>query len=341
VSSLASPRPSRAPGAAARGGRRRPWARAALVQLGWALLTLWVISVIVFAGTNIRPPQDVARQALGHTVTPAQLQAFVHANGLDRPAPVRYASWLGDYVRGDWGTSVITKRPVRADVLPRLWRSLLLAVLALGVSVVASLALGVFMARRRGRRSDLAASIPLVLVSALPEFVVGVVLTTVFAVYLKWLPVDSTALEYGTFQDQAKAYVLPVATLAIVVIPYVARVARSAIGDGLRAPYTRAATLRGLRPRTILHDYAIRNASVPILNAIAINFVYLLGGVIVVENVFGFPGIGQLLVEAIGRADMITVQAVALVLGALVVATSIVTDLLVIYFTPRLRGRGA
>lgn len=302
-------------------------------------MTLLVISVVVFAGTNIRPPEDVARQALGRTVTTEQLQVFVHRNGLDRPAPARYAEWLGDYVRGDWGTSVITKRSVREDVMPRLWRSLLLAVLALAVSVVASLMLGVFMARRRGRRSDLAVSVPLVLVSALPEFVVGVVLITVFAVYLGWLPVDSTALEYGTFGQRAEAYVLPVATLALAVIPYVARVARASIGDGLRAPYTRAATLRGLRPGTVLNDYAIRNASVPILNAVAINFVYLLGGVIVVENVFGFPGIGQLLVQAIGRADMVTVQAVALVLGAFVVATTIITDLLVIYFTPRLRGR--
>ncbi len=312
-----------------------------MAQIGWALVTLWVISIIVFVCTNIRPPEDVARAALGHTVTHEQLETFVHEQGLDRPAPQRYANWLGDFVRGNWGTSPITRRPVSEDVLPRLWRSLLLAVLALALSVVVSLLAGVFMARRRGRGSDIALNVPLVLISALPEFVVGVLLTTLFAVYLGWLPVDSTALEYGTFEEQALAYVLPVLTLALAVIPYVARVARASIGDGLKAPYTRAATLRGLRTRTVLYGYAVRNASVPILNAIAVNFIYLLGGVIVVENVFGFPGIGQLLVQAIGRSDMVTVQAIALVLGAFVIATTIVTDLLVIYFTPRLRGREA
>lgn len=303
-----------------------------------AILTLWVISLIVFLGTNIRPAQDVARQALGRTVTPAQLQVFIERNGLDRSVPARYVSWLGNYVRGDWGRSASTDRDVRATVMPRLWRSLLLAVVAMLLAVPASLLLGIFMARRRRRRSDLATNAVLAGISALPEFVVGLALTTVFGVYLGWLPVDSTALEYGTTSDRVLAYVLPTLTLVILVAPYVARVTRASVGDTLHASYTRAAVLRGVRPRTVLWDYSVRNAAVPILNAVAVNFIYLLGGVIVVENVFGFPGIGQLLVQSIGSADVITVQAAAMALGAVVVVVNMTTDLLALYFTPRLRS---
>ncbi|HVQ59625.1 MAG TPA: ABC transporter permease [Solirubrobacterales bacterium] len=314
-------------------------ARSALRYLGSALLTLWVISVLVFAGTNIRPAEDVARQALGRTVTESQLQTFIDENGLDRPLPQRYASWLGDFVQGDWGESAVTGRPVRPAIVPRLWRSLLLALAAALVAVPISVLLGIFMARRRQRRSDVATNVFLAGISALPEFVVGLALTTVFAVSLGWLPVDSTALTFGSASDKVLAYVLPAATLVILVVPYIARVTRAAVSETLQASYTRAAVLRGLQPRIALWDFAVRNAAVPILNAVAINFIYMLGGVIVVENVFGFPGIGQLLVQSIGRADVITVQAAAMTIGAIVILINMSTDGLAVYFTPKLRGR--
>lgn len=312
--------------------------RAGARHVGAALATLWVISLLIFLGTNIRPAEDVARQALGRTVTEVQLQVFIERNGLDRSIPERYAAWLGDFVQGDWGRSISTGREVREQILPRLSRSLLLAIIAMAVAVPIALAIGIFAARRRQRRADLATNVVLAVVSALPEFVVGLALTTVFAVSLGWFPVDSTALDYGTLSDKVMAYALPTATLAILVVPYLARVTRAAVGETLQSSYTRAAVLRGLSPRTVLWDYAVRNASVPILNAVAVNFIYLLGGVIVVENVFGFPGIGQLLVQAIGHADVITVQAAALSIGAVVVLLNILTDLLALYFTPRLRG---
>jgi peptide/nickel transport system permease protein len=312
--------------------------RSGLGYLGSALLALWAISLVVFLGTNIRSPEDVARQVLGRGVTDAQLQEFVKTHDLDRSLPERYVSWLGDYARGDWGRSVISDQAVRPSVMPRLGRSLLLALIAMLVAIPVSLLLGIFMARRRARRSDVATNVVLAAISALPEFVVGLALTTVFAIYLGWLPVDSTALDYGTLSDKALAYVLPTLTLVILVVPYVARVTRASVGDTLDSPFTRAAILRGLAPRTVLWDYSVRNSAVPILNAIAINFIYLLGGVIVVENVFGFPGIGQLLVEAIAQADVITVQAAAMALGAVVVLVNIATDLAALHFTPRLRS---
>ena len=307
-------------------------------QLGAALLTLFVISIVTFAATSIKDPVEVARGALGREATDEQLQAYVAENDLDEPMYVRYANWLGDFVRGDWGTSPVTGREVKDDIMPRLERTLILSIVSLLVALPISIVLGLYMARRVGTWQDLSLLIGTVVFAALPEFVVGIGLLMLFAVQLGWLPVDSTALQFGTTTERAKAYVLPALTLVIAMVPYIARIARGAARESLAAPYTQAALLRGLPRRTVVWDHAMRNASVPLVNAVAINLVYLLSGVIVVENVFAFPGIGQLLVQAIGGGDTITVQAIALVMGAMFIAISLAADLLVVYFNPRLKA---
>jgi peptide/nickel transport system permease protein len=307
-------------------------------QLGAALLTLFVISIVTFAATSIKDPVEVARGALGREATDEQLQAYVAENDLDEPVYVRYANWLGDFVRGDWGTSPVTGRAVKDDIMPRLEKTLILSLVSLLVALPISIAIGLYMARRVGTWQDLSLLIGTVVFAALPEFVVGIGLLMLFAVELGWLPVDSTALQFGTPTEQAKAYVLPALTLVIAMVPYIARIARGAARESLAAPYTQAALLRGLPRRTVVWDHAMRNASVPLVNAVAINLVYLLSGVIVVENVFAFPGIGQLLVQAIGAGDTITVQAIALVMGAMFIAISLAADLLVVYFNPRLKA---
>ena len=307
-------------------------------QLGAALLTLLVISIVTFAATNIKSPTDVARNALGRETSNAQLQAYVREHGLDKPIYVRYGNWLKDFVRGDWGTSAVTGRTVRADVVPRLEKTLLLSLIALVVALPVSVLIGVFMARRVGSWSDLSLLIGTVVLAALPEFVVGIALLMLFAVTLHWLPVDSTALSFGTTVEKLKAYILPAATLVVAMVPYITRIARGAAQEALAAPYTQAALLRGLPRRTIIWDHAMRNAAVPLVNAVAINLVYLLSGVIVVENVFAFPGVGQALVQAIAQGDTITVQAIALVMGAMFIAISLAADLLVVYFNPRLKA---
>jgi peptide/nickel transport system permease protein len=310
-------------------------------QLGAALLTLLVISIVTFAATNIKSPTDVARNALGRETSEAQLQAYVKEHGLDRPVYVRYGSWLGDFVRGDWGTSAVTGREVRVDVIPRLAKTLLLSLVALLVALPISILVGVFMARRVGSWKDLSLLIGTVVFAAMPEFVVGIGLLMLFAVTLHWLPVDSTALSFGTTFEKMKAYVLPTLTLVLAMVPYIARIARGAAQESLAAPYTQAALLRGLPRRTVIWDHAMRNAAVPLVNAVAINLVYLLSGVIVVENVFAFPGVGQALVQAIAQGDTITVQAIALVMGAMFIAISLAADLLVVYFNPRLKAATA
>jgi peptide/nickel transport system permease protein len=322
--------------------RRRPRflrLRAIAKQVGSALLTLLVISIVTFAATNVKSPEEVARNALGRETTEAQLQAYLEERGLDRPIHERYLSWLGDFVRGDWGVSAVTNRSVREDILPRFEKTLILSLVSLLVALPVSVAIAVFMARRVGSAADFGLLIGTVILAALPEFVVGIGLLMLFAVTLGWLPVDSTGLSFATtFEDQAKAYVLPALTLVLAMVPYIVRIGRAAAREALAAPYVQAALLRGLSRRSITWDHAMRNAAVPMVNAVAINIVYLLSGVIVVENVFAFPGIGQLLVQAIGGGDTTMVQAIALVMGAMFILISLAADFLVVYFNPRLKA---
>jgi peptide/nickel transport system permease protein len=300
-------------------------------------ITLLVISMIAFAGTS-GSGRTVALNALGRGVTEEQLNTYAKAHGLDRPLPARYASWLGDFVVGDWGVSPVTSRSVAEDVTPRFRNTLLLALVSLAISLPLAAALGLAMAKRQGRWPDTLLLIGTVVVAAMPEFVVGIGLLSVLAVSLGWLPVDSTGLAFGDTSDHILAYILPALTLSAGVVPYVARLARASVSETLAAPYSRAAVLRGLSPRRVVWNYGMRNAAGPLVNAVAINLVYLLSGVIVVENVFAFPGIGQTLITAIGQSDTSAVLAITMLLGAMCIVLSLIADLLVIAFNPRLKA---
>jgi peptide/nickel transport system permease protein len=320
---------------------RLGWVEAVLRQVAMALLTLFVISIVTFAATNYKSPEEVARQALGREAAKVQLDAYLREHGLDRPIYERYADWLSDVVRGDFGTSVVTDRPVREDIAPRFMRTFILSLVSLLVALPVSVALGVFMARRIGHWTDFTLLIGTVIVAAMPEFIIGIGLLMLFAVTLDWFPVDSSAISFGDPIEQAKAYVLPALTLVLAMVPHIARIARVSAREAFGAPFVQAAVLRGLSRRRVTWDHGMRNAAVPLVNAVAINIVYLLSGVIVVENVFAFPGIGQALVQAIGGGDVITVQAIALVMGAMFITISLAADLLAVYFNPRLRTAAA
>ena len=304
-----------------------------------ALVTLFVISLITFFATSLKSPEQLAKASLGRYITPAQSLAFIKEYHLNRPLVVRYFDWLANFVRGNFGTSYITHRPVRLDVLPRLERTLLLTLATLVVAVPVGLATGVLSARRWGTRSDLAMNICAVVLSAFPEFVIGLFLLLLFAVDLKLLPVDSgQGLAFGTLSAQIKAYILPTATLVVASVPFIMRNTRVAVREALAAPYTRAAVLHGIPRRRVVWHHAMRNAAGPILNAVALNVIYLLAGVIVVENVFDFPGLGQDLVASVGTGDTITVQAVAMLLGATFIGVSLATDALAGALNPLVRG---
>jgi len=315
-----------------------PRVRRAAGQIAAALLTLLVLSMVTFWATQNAGPMAAARSALGRGATDEQLRAYVAKNDLDAPVVERYGAWLGDFVRGDWGVSPVTQRSVSDDVIPRFGRTLLLALVSIAVALPLSMLLGLYMARRSGSAADMALLVGSVVVAAMPEFVVGLGLIMLFAVTLGWLPVDSTALDFGTLGEQAVAFVLPAATLVLAMVPYIARIARVAIAEALAEPFTQAAVLRGLPRRTVIWGHVMRNAAVPMVNAVAINLVYLLSGVIVVENVFAFSGIGYTLVQAIAQNDTLTVQAIAVAMGAMFIVISLAADLLVVYFNPRLRA---
>jgi peptide/nickel transport system permease protein len=311
--------------------------RVILHRFGFALLKLLTISAITFAATNLKSPTDVARVVLGREAPPAAIKAYVHEHGLDRSIVTRYFDWLSHFARGEWGVSYVTGRPVREDVVPRLEKTLLLAFAALLVSLPISMALGAYAGRRARSVGDLLLSILTIVVASLPEFIVGLILVMLISIKAGLLPVDSTALSFGSFSAKVEAFVLPTATLALAVIPHVTRIARAAARDAFRTAYVRAAVLRGLSRRRVVWHYALRSVAAPVVNAVGVNLVYLLSGVIVVENVFGFPGLGQLLVQAIGNGDVLAVQAIALVLGGAFVGISFIADLLVVWLDPRLR----
>ncbi len=319
---------------------RSPRLRTVGRQIGIGLLTLFLISVVTFGMMSVRTPDQIARKKFGNQITNVQVEEFAHTYGLDKPVYERYGKWLWHFAHGNMGTSFVTDVSVSSNVVPRFERTLILSLVSLLVALPISVALGVFQARRVGSWTDLSLLTGSVVVAALPEFVVGIGLLFLFAVELGWLPVDSaTALTFASsFADEAKAYVLPAATLVLAMVPYIARIARGALREALGAPYTQAAVLRGLSRRTVIWDHAMRNAGVPLVNAVAINIVYLLSGVIVVEWVFAFPGIGQGLVQATSTSDAFNVEAIALLMGAMFIGVSLAADLLVAYLNPRLKA---
>jgi peptide/nickel transport system permease protein len=302
-----------------------------------ALITLRLISVIVFASTHLLGI-NVARRVLGREATPAQLAEFSRAHGLDKPILDQYTSWLSDFVRGDWGVSAASLRPVSEIVMPRTVNTLILALAAIIIALPIAIAFGIYMARPGSRARELTLTIANVSVAAIPVFVIGIVLIYTLSVKLGWTPVDSMGMSFGSWNDKAAAFILPALTLVISLIPHISRLTQVSVRETMTTPYARAAVLRGLSRRTITYGHLMPNAAGPIINVVALDLIWLIGGVIIVENVFGFPGLGTLLVESIGAGDLLVVQAVAMVFGVLFIGIGITADILVTLFNPRLRN---
>lgn len=314
-------------------GRR---ARTLLKNFAMGLLTLFLISLIAYLAIN-RSGEQVARNALGKGATEEQLQAYIGVNGLDRPVLVRYFDWLGGFVTGDWGMSLTGNASIKSLVLPALAHTSELAVIALTWSLPIAIVLGVFMARRGGML-DAGLLVGLTVVAALPEFVIGLAVMIIFAVQLGWFPVDSSGVSEGIGAEWLVAMVLPALTLGLGVIPYVSRISRASVSDALSAPFTRNAVLRGLSRRRVVWRHAARTGAVPLVNAIAINIIYLMGGVIVLENVFAFPGLGRQLVQSIALGDANSAMAIIVLLGTVFIAVALIADVIVAYLNPRLKG---
>ena len=320
------------PSAASR--RSSALTRFLLRRLGLAVVTLLLVSMIVFATAELLPG-DLGRTILGPYATEEQVAALNDRLGADDPAPVRYADWLSGFVRGDWGTSAALQQPVRPLVLDRLGNSLLLALYALALAVPAALTLGMLAARRRGRALDAAVSATAVSLLAMPEFVVGTILSIVFAVELGWFPVSSAV------PDDAVSFfhelTLPAAVLALVLFGSLARVARAATLAALEADYTRTATLKGLPARIVLVRHVLPNVLPPTIAAIGAQVGYLVGGIVVVETLFAYPGLGKLILDSAQAHDLAPLEACVLATAIAVMAANLAADLAASALNPRLR----
>jgi peptide/nickel transport system permease protein len=315
---------------------RRPsnLARFLILRTGLALVTLLLVSMLVFATAHLLPG-DLGRTILGPYATEEQVDALNDRLGADDPAPVRYASWLSRFVQGDWGTSAALRQPVRPLVLERLGNSLLLALYALVLAVPVAVTLGMLAARRRGRLLDAGVSATAVSLLAMPEFVVGTILSIVFAVQLGWFPVSADVPDGAL--SLLHELTLPAAVLALVLFGSLARVARAATVTALDADYTRTATLKGLPARTVLGRHVLPNVLPPTIAAIGAHVGYLVGGIVVVETLFAYPGVGKLLVDSAAAHDLAPLEACVLVTAIAVMVANVAADVAASALDPRLR----
>jgi peptide/nickel transport system permease protein len=308
-----------------------------LRQLVRLVVTLFAITVVIFALTAVAG--DPARDILGQYATEDQVTAFRHQHGLDQPVWLRYLHWLGGILHGDLGTSYQSGGPVWALISPRLGPSLVLVLSAWVLIVVVSLPVGLVSGvRLRGRR-DAGVTVVTLVLAAFPEFVIGLVLAIVLGVWLAWLPVDSTAVSAGGLFHAPSAYVLPAVTIALGSIPYIVRLMRANARDVAGETYVRAAVLRGIGEPALSLRHVLPNAAPPVVTALGLQFAGLIGGVVVAETLFGFPGLGQLLAQSAASRDAPVVEALAVMIGTVFVLTSMVSDALVVYLTPKLRDR--
>jgi len=312
--------------------------RILLRRLGFLFLTLLLTSALIFSATQFLPG-DVARVILGREAGEQAVAVLREELGLDRPAIVQYGSWLGRFVRGDWGKSFGTGLPVRPLVVERLRNSLMLAIVALVLAVPFSILLGVWAGLREHGFADSAISLGSLAVVGLPEFVTGVLLIELLAHRWDLLPASSPIAPGTGFWEALPSLILPALTATLVLLAYIARLTRAEVAEQMRRPYVRTAVLKGLPRRTVVFKHVLRNALLPTITVVAISFGWLIGGIIVIENVFNYPGLGRLLLFAIDRRDVPLMQAIAIVVVIGVVLANLVADLLYAAVNPRIRYR--
>jgi peptide/nickel transport system permease protein len=303
------------------------------------LLVLALVSVVVFAATQALPG-DAAKAILGRSATPTSLKALRDQLHLDQPVLQQYWNWVSGLLHGDFGTSLAARIPVSELLHDRLINSAFLVFTAGIISIPLSILLGAYAALRRDRTFDVSSSIVTLLFAALPEFVVGVALIVLFATtVVQWLPAVSL-IPPGEYPWQhPKEMILPTLTLVLAVTPYVTRIMRASTIEVLESEYVEMARLKGVPERAVLLRHALPNALGPTFQVIAINLAYLAGGVIVVEYVFNYAGIGGALRDAVLNRDLPVVQTLAMLIAAVYVVLNLLADIATILVTPRLRTR--
>jgi peptide/nickel transport system permease protein len=311
-----------------------------LRRLATFLLTLLVASAVVFAVLELLPG-NAAEVILGESATPESLAALNTRLGLDRPALERYGRWMTGLVQGRTANSISYDTPTAELISERLRVTLPLALLAMGLSVALSLALGVYAAARHNRLGDYGVMAASQLGIALPSFWFAILLILLFAVKLQWVSAGGfpgwSEDDGGGLWEGLKSLLLPALALALVQAAILARVTRSAVLEVMREDFVRTARAKGLSRRQALWRHVLRNAMIPVLTVMGLQFANLITGTIVVENVFVLPGIGRLIFQAISNRDLVVVRDVVMLLAAVVVLVNFVVDLLYALVDPRLR----
>ena len=311
--------------------------RLLIARIGLSLLTLVLVSILIFAIIEVLPG-DVASRILGRDATPDSLALVRERLHLDEAAPLRYARWLGGILQGDFGYALTSKRPISDILAPRLFNTVMLSIYAFLIYIPLALVPALIQASRRDSKADHALSITNLLFLSIPDFLLGTFLLVAFSVALPFFPAVSLVDEDSSPAQYIRAMTLPAITLSIAMAIAAVRMLRDNLIEVLDSDYVRMAELKGLPPRAVLLRHALPNALVPTLNITAINLGYLIGGVVIVEKVFSFPGFGSLLVDALQYRDVPLIEATVLIAAAVYVAANLFADLGAILLNPRLRA---
>ena len=299
------------------------------------LVTLFIVSIIIFLSVSMLPG-DAAETILGQAATPETLAVLRTQLGLDLPAQTRYLNWLGNIIQGDFGTSIGNGREISEVLGVRFYNTIFLASFAACIAVPLALLLGILAALYRNSYYDRSVNVVTLSSISTPEFFVAYILILLISVKAEWLPSLSNIRADTTFVEQLEKTLLPAVVLTLVSMAHMMRMTRAAIINLLSNSYIEMATLKGMKRMRVVTHHALPNAWAPIVNVVVLNLAYLVVGVIVVEVVFVYPGLGQLLVDAVQRRDMPVVQACSLIFATTYVFLNLVADILSIVTNPRL-----
>ena len=315
---------------------RFPLAALILERLVLSVVLLFAVSLLIFVGLQALPG-DFASTYLGQSATPEAIANIRDQLGLNAPLVSRYISWLGHAMVGDFGTSWASQNSVSEQIANRLGNSLFLAGFAAVISVPLAVGLGMLSVHYRNRLPDKIINIVSLAAISLPEFFVGYLFIFLFAITLGWVSFPSTVYAGMPFLERLEAIALPCATLVLVVLAHMMRMTRAAILNVMQSAYVETAELKGLSAFNVIRKHAFPNAIAPIINVVMLNLAYLIVGVVVVEVIFVYPGMGQYMVDAVTVRDMPVVQACGLIFAAVYILLNMVADILAIIANPRLR----
>jgi peptide/nickel transport system permease protein len=320
-----------------RGRRKRAGVvyKLVLQRLGLGILTLFAASVLIFIGTELLPG-DLATAILQNTATPESIAKLRLDLGLDRPAIVRFFDWLFHALRGDFGVSLANGRDVLTEVAPRFANTMFLAAYAAVVAVPLAVGLGLLAAIRQGGVFDRLVNLFTLMTISVPEYFLAYLLIKYVAVNLGWFPSLANVTPETSFTDRLYYAFLPMLTLVLVIVAHMMRMTRASVLSVMASPYIEMAILKGLTKSRIVVRHALPNALAPIISVVALNLAYLIVGVVVVETVFVYPGLGQLMVDEVSKHDVQVVQACGLIFAATFILLNMTADILAIVSNPRL-----